>query len=249
MSLTDLAEFSGRIFGIVAFEIIVAIITELVGIGVVQGLRWLGEGSGLVARLFPRLRQIVEGSGQVKVFLRAKFSRFLKTAEELEEAGSMAGPKGRSISKAAKKAFWDAGRVAPKSYTAEQERLMADKIAGMMKKVGVDPANIGIKNFPGENGLAFNAKLGGRGGNVRGRGIAVYGDVELDWAGFPEWNAQKNIDARIEAIIAHEHMEFNDLSHWETVELVPETGLRISSEARDLLAAMQKRGRGWQTLK
>jgi hypothetical protein len=42
-------------------------------------------------------------------------------------------------------------------------------------------------------------------------------------------------------MIAHEWMEFNELSHWETVELVTESKLPISKEAKELLVAMQRR--------
>lgn len=43
-------------------------------------------------------------------------------------------------------------------------------------------------------------------------------------------------------------MEFNELTHWETVELATESKLAITKEAKELLAAMQKQGRGWKAL-
>jgi len=158
-----------------------------------------------------------------------------------EVIGRMAG------TDAAADAFWAAGEVAPRQFTKAEEKAWTAKVADRMKKLGIPKENIGIRGIPGESGEAFTATGSSRGANVRGRGISVHGNVEKDWVGFPEWNAA-SVDTRIDASIAHEWMEFNELTHWETVELATESRLRISKEAKELLAAMQKRGRGWKAL-
>jgi len=158
------------------------------------------------------------------------------------ELGAMAGPKA-----AAKTAFWTAGEIAPRAFTAAETKTWTAKIARRMRELGIPAKNIGIRGIPGESGEAFTAWGTSRGSNMRGLGISVHGSVEMNWAGFPEWNAA-TIDTRIDAIIAHEWMEFNELTHWETVELATESKLAITKEAKELLAAMQKQGRGWKAL-
>jgi hypothetical protein len=114
-----------------------------------------------------------------------------------------------------------------------------------MKELGIPNRNIGIRGIPGESGEGFTAEGVTRGSNVRGRGISVHGSVVEDWADFPEWN-KASIADRIDAIIAHEWI--NELTHWETVELVTESKLPISKNAQDLLAVMRKHGLGWKAL-
>jgi hypothetical protein len=176
--------------------------------------------------------------------------RGAKAALELAEREAKAVPKviGKMAgTDVAADAFWTAGEVAPRQFTKAEEQAWTAKIADRMKKLGIPKENIGIRGIPGESGEAFTAKGSSRGANVRGRGISVHGNVEKDWVGFPEWNAA-SVDTRIDASIAHEWMEFNELTHWETVQLATESKLRISEEAKQLLAAMQKRGRGLDAL-
>jgi hypothetical protein len=164
-----------------------------------------------------------------------------------EVAGAMSGPKVASESKFWK--FWRAGVTTPKEFTATEVKEWTKVIKKRMLDLGVPEEHIGIRGLPGESGEAFSARLGDRGANCRGRGISVHGNVFDDWAGFPEWNAAKVTD-RIEAIIAHEWMEFNELSHFEVVELAtgPLQELPITREAHELLVAMSKKGLGWPNL-
>jgi hypothetical protein len=74
-------------------------------------------------------------------------------------------------------------------------------------------------------------------------GISVHGNLFDNWKGFDLWNhPSTTIDDRIDAIIAHEWSEFNGLTHWETVELMPETKLAISPRARELSRYMMMMG-------
>ena len=74
-------------------------------------------------------------------------------------------------------------------------------------------------------------------------GISVHGNVFDRWEGFDLWNDPSTTDwDRIDAIIAHEWSEFNGLTHWETVELMPETKLAISPRARELSRHMMIMG-------
>jgi hypothetical protein len=104
-----------------------------------------------------------------------------------------------------------------------------------------------------ENGEAFNPTGGTRGGRVRSTpideyggsegGISVHGNVFDRWEGFDLWNDPTTLDLdRIDAAIAHEWSEFSGLSHWEAVELAPQTALPIRPRARELLREMAKWG-------
>jgi hypothetical protein len=239
-SATDLCEWAGRIVGLVSFEIVLAILTELVGIGAVQGARWIGESSAAVTRLLPRLKPLIASLEELKALLRARLGR---TAESLEEAGAMAGRKSaRGLSKIAKGA-----EAVPRKFTATETKALAEKITARMQRLGIPKENIGIPGFPNESGESFTAWGRTRGANVRGKGISVHGSVESNWPGFDAWNAA-SADDRIDAVIAHEWMEFNDLSHFETLELAEETKLPISQAAKDLLKEMKAAGPGWQHL-
>jgi len=103
-----------------------------------------------------------------------------------------------------------------------------------------------------ENGKVFFPEGGARGGRIRGGdfnpleggeegGISVHGNVFDRWEGFDLWN-QSTYKDRIDAIIAHEWSEFNELSHWETVEMATETKLPISARAKEILRYMQQMG-------
>jgi hypothetical protein len=111
---------------------------------------------------------------------------------------------------------------------------------------------IGTTNIPGDSGEALNPLGTTRGQNLRTiiedgvvheGGISVHGSVFERWEGFDLWNdASTRIEDRIDAIIAHEWMEFNELSHWETVELIEQSKLRISKRAKELLKFMRTQG-------
>jgi hypothetical protein len=233
-SLVEIGQWVGRILGLVLFEIVLAVLTELIGMGVVQGARWIGENAAIVARLVPKIRPLLGSTEDIKLLLRAKLGK------AVEEAGAMAGPKAsRTVSRIMRGA-----EVAPRKFTAAEIRTLTAKIASRMKQLGIPEANIGVRGIADESGEAFTAWGRARGSNVRGKGISVHGSVDSAWADFPEWNAA-NLDTRIDAVIAHEWMEFNDLTHFETVELATESKLPISQEAKKLLAAMAKRtGKG-----
>jgi hypothetical protein len=136
-----------------------------------------------------------------------------------------------------------------------------------MKELGIPERNIGIKvrkyppgkpkkmigtsSIPGESGEAFNPAGIERGSNLRTvadqygveeGGISVHGSVFNRWEGFDLWN-NALVEDRIDAIIAHEWMEFNELSHWETVELIEQSKLRISEKAKELLKFMRTQGK------
>jgi len=152
--------------------------------------------------------------------------------------GAMAGPRD------AVGAFWRAGEVEPRVAAAASKEWTAT-VKGRMEALNIPKKYRGIRGIPGESGEAFTAEGTTRGGNVRGKGISVHGSVLEDWAGFPEWNKAAVID-RIDAVIAHEWMEFNELTHWESVELGVETNLPVSPKAKELLGVMQKKGLGWK---
>ena len=164
-----------------------------------------------------------------------------------EVAGAMSGPKGGT---GAFWKFWRAGVTEAKEFTGAEAKQWTATIKKRMKELGIPNKNIGIRGISDESGEAFTAFGCSRGSNVRGRGISVHGNVMKDWEGFPEWNAAA-IPDRIDAIIAHEWMEFSkELSHFEVVELAPDRSfqrLRITKRAQELLAAMRKKGSGWPT--
>jgi hypothetical protein len=140
------------------------------------------------------------------------------------------------------------------------------KIAERMRQLGIPENNIGVRKraydprsgellsdkriIATENGQALNTLDHARGGNLRSfasedeveeLGISVHGNVFDNWNGFDLWN-QSLVDDRIDAIIAHEWSEFNEVSHWETVELAPKTKLPIRPRARQLLEKMKEYG-------
>jgi hypothetical protein len=235
-SAGELCEWAGRLVGLVLFEVIMQIATDLIGIGVVQGAKWVGEGASMIGRLLPRLKPLFTALEEVKTALRAKLGKLVRVADEV---GGMTGSKwARRFS-----AFWRTGEATPRAFSAAEVEAWTAKTAARMKQLGIPERYIGVRGIPDESGRAFTATGRMRGGNVRGQGISVHGSVENSWPNFPEWN-KAGIDARIDAVIAHEWMEFNDLTHFETVELATESKLPISSEAKTLLEVMQKKGLG-----
>jgi hypothetical protein len=94
--------------------------------------------------------------------------------------GAMAGPK----EAAEKTAFWAAARAAPKQFTKDEVKRLAETIAKRMKELGIPDRNIGVKvtkskvgkpkkiigkpsKLPGETGEAFNPSGTERGSNLR----------------------------------------------------------------------------------
>lgn len=170
-----------------------------------------------------------------------------ETAEVVGEVtGAMAGPKGAGGKFAD---FWKAGVTQPRAFSEIDVKRWTQAFKQRMLDLGIPEENIGIRGIVNESGEAFSPKLGERGANCRGRGISVHGNVFDDWAGFPEWNAAGIFD-RAEAVIAHEWMEFNGMSHFKAVELA--TGrfqeLPITRTAHELLGVMRKKGLGWRAL-
>jgi hypothetical protein len=258
MSATDFAEFSGRILGIAAFEAITAVITELIGIGVVQGLRWIEEGGGLVARLAPRLKGILSVSEELKVFLRQKFGKVVKTAEEAER-GSMAGKAAsREAANAVKRRFLNGMRCPAPHFTDNEIIKLEEKIVEKMEKVGVPKDYIGGVDYSrGAKKRAFHPGGQERGGCRTGQGIWVEGNVRETWPGFEEWERASE-DTKLETIIAHEYLEMKfhssgaripsetgtieyEHAHNLSVQLANATELKISPEARKLLVAMRNK--------
>jgi len=165
------------------------------------------------------------------------------------------------------KAFWDAAEVMPTRQFSELDaKQWTDKIARRMKQLGIPEKNIGskVKKFePGKpktmTGISRDAEGFGdafepmgrkRGSNTRSfadqyqveeGGISVQGSVFEPWKDFELWN-NAPVDDRIDAIIAHEWMEFNGLSHWESVELIGQN-LQISKKAKEILQFMKKMGK------
>lgn len=85
----------------------------------------------------------------------------------------------------------------------------------------------------------------GVGSNFAGAGIQVERQVLGAMKNWPEWNAA-NLSTRVEAVIAHEWIEFNRIAsgmsatdaHQLTVKTAMNTTLPISQRARELLATM-----------
>jgi hypothetical protein len=59
-----------------------------------------------------------------------------------------------------------------------------------------------------------------------------------DWKGFDLWNKAAPAD-RIDAVIAHEWLEFNGLTHELAVERFEQSTLNISKKAKEILAYMK----------
>jgi hypothetical protein len=186
-----------------------------------------------------------------------------REAKRVLQVGAMAGP-----TAGVKDAFWQAATGIPGKFSKEEVEQWTARIARRMKELGIPENNIGakVRKYPpgkskkligtthisGESGEAFNPSGMTRGSRVRTfadqygveeGGISVHGSVFNRWEGFDLWNdASTRIEDRIDAVIAHEWMEFNELSHWETVELIEQSKLNISKRAKELLAEMRTFG-------
>jgi hypothetical protein len=171
-----------------------------------------------------------------------------------------------------KREFWEAGNTPPmKTFTEDEAAKLNKQISDRMTELGIPkknqgagirrlppkgekppPGTKGMQPFMDENGKAFNPTGSTRGGRMRSgsydpryggdeSGISVHGNVFNDWKGFELWNKSSVAD-RIDATIAHEWSEFNELSHWETAQVIPETKLAISQRAKELLRYMRMMG-------
>jgi hypothetical protein len=171
-----------------------------------------------------------------------------------------------------KQEFWEAGNAPPKrTFTTEEAAKLNKRISDRMTELGIPkknqgagirrlppkgeeapPGTKGMKPFMDESGKPFNPTGSTRGGNMRSgsfdpkyggteSGISVHGNVFDDWKGFELWN-KADVADRIDATIAHEWSEFNGLTHWETVQELPETKLAISPRARALTRYMRMMG-------
>jgi hypothetical protein len=114
-----------------------------------------------------------------------------------------------------------------------------------MRALGIPEENIGIKGYPGRqrgydpaepqpgrNGRG-DPEYGVPGGITAGRGI-----LEKSWSGGGRWRRweRARFSTRIDAVIAHEWLEFGGLTHLEAAAAGPMTPLPISRGARRLLA-------------
>src|SRR5262245_8663115 len=114
-----------------------------------------------------------------------------------------------------------------------------------MRALGIPEENIGIKGYPGRqrgydpaepqpgrNGRG-DPEYGVPGGITAGRGI-----LEKSWSGGGRWRQweRARFSTRIDAVIAHEWLEFGGLTHLEAAAAGPMTPLPISRGARRLLA-------------
>lgn len=171
-----------------------------------------------------------------------------------------------------KQEFWDAGNVPPtRTFTEDQAATLNKQISDRMTELGIPkknqgagirrlppkgekapPGTKGMQPFMDENGKAFNPTGSTRGGRMRSgsfdpkyggneSGVSVHGNVFDDWKGFELWN-KADVADRIDATIAHEWSEFTGLSHWETVQVIPETKLAISPRAKEILRYMRMMG-------
>jgi hypothetical protein len=151
-----------------------------------------------------------------------------------------------------------AGRYRPRpeilAFSAEWETVLDHAIANRMRSIGVPDAMIGIRGLPYEDPGAFvrTHAVGGSNNNIPGRGIMGDGPgINVDLAVLDQkftpmlsvqsW-ATARLRDRIDAVIAHEYTEVcHDVSvsertpHQYAIELAPETSLRISDRARQIL--------------
>jgi hypothetical protein len=174
-----------------------------------------------------------------------------------------------ALEKAAKEAveFRLAANVAPGAFGKSQTEFWERTIAKRMRELGIPEKNIGTKVekykltkaggrgkkigeavLPEESGGAFNPKGTERGSNVRTfvvdgelheGGISVHGNVFQKWKGFEIWDAAENGD-RIDAIVAHEWLEFNGMTHEQAVLQFENSTLKISKKAKEILGYMKE---------
>jgi hypothetical protein len=92
-SANEICEWVGRLIGLVLFEIILMILTELLGLAAAQGARWIGEGGRIVSRLLPKLKPLIREFEEIKNFLRGRLLLLIrKTFEEFVNLNAKATP-------------------------------------------------------------------------------------------------------------------------------------------------------------
>jgi len=87
-SAADICRWAGKFVGLVLFEVILGIVIEIIGLGVAQAAKWIGEGARIVSELLRRinLKRLFGALEELKGLLRARFGRFARTIEEGLEA-------------------------------------------------------------------------------------------------------------------------------------------------------------------
>jgi hypothetical protein len=125
---------------------------------------------------------------------------------------------------------------------------LSTSVESRMRELGIPEKYRGIKGIREYNGRGYDQNMGDPGGNVGGQGIAVGAGVGRPWSGtgsWPEWDAA-SIPTRIDAVIAHEWLEFlmggGNANHPDACVIGPLTDLPISEEARTLLLTHPGRG-------
>jgi hypothetical protein len=243
----------------IAFEVIDTTLTVLMIIDIPVVL----FRAGVVVARAAAIRAIevaIEREAKASLELAIKIAQ--AEARGVVLRGAMAGPK--ETAELAAKAFWDASRAAPKQLSEAQVDYWTKWTANRMRQLGIPEKNIGceVKKFrvgkpkkmigkpsklPGDSGKAFNPMGTERGSNLRSfvedgtvheGGISVHSSVFQPWKGFEIWN-KAAIEDRIEAIIAHEWLEFNGLSHELAVARFEQSTLNISKKAKEILAYMK----------
>jgi hypothetical protein len=157
-------------------------------------------------------------------------------------------------------AFWAAASATPRLFAEGEIGFWNRWITNRMRELGIPEKNIGtnIKRFKGgarlpgsaadEAPKPFNAAGTERGQNVRTvvvdgevheGGIEVHGSAFTDWSNFDLWNKSPNPD-RIDAIIAHEWLEFGGLTHEQAILQFERSTLNISPGAKQILGQMKQ---------
>ena len=139
---------------------------------------------------------------------------------------------------------------------------MAKTIEDRMRQLGIPAEAMGLT----KNKIAFDHADKNQGTNIQGwikvdenvpsrwytdsdiemgaekerySGIAVGGGIFDEIPGFEAWN-KASLSARLDAVITHEYFEYLGATHNEAVERAPNTKLKITKEARDLLSEMRR---------
>ncbi|MFE6155821.1 SpvB/TcaC N-terminal domain-containing protein [Streptomyces sp. NPDC057889] len=103
-----------------------------------------------------------------------------------------------------------------------------------MLDLGIPKENIGIPEY---GGRSFDPDYMQRGGNIMTRGINVDAAMLEPYPEVAGWDTASFRD-RVDAVIAHEWLEFGGMSHNEALKHGPETTLPITDAARELLKNM-----------
>ncbi|MCC8940241.1 hypothetical protein H8A99_28220 [Bradyrhizobium sp. Arg68] len=120
---SELFQWAGRLTGLVAFEVILQVATDAAGIGVVQGVKWMGEGAGMIGRLLPRLKGLLVAAEELKNVLRLKFqTRAAREAAKAAEEAVKAAEEAQKALKMVEEAARGAGKLPP-GYTPPTHQL------------------------------------------------------------------------------------------------------------------------------